>query len=137
MGNTNSLRWQQRLDSFGRALSRLEEACRKESYTRLELAGLVKTFEFTYELGWKVLKDLLLYQGQQTGTPREAVRGGFDAHYLNEQDCEIFLDAMDRRNKLAHIYEQRIAQEVEALIKQKYYPMFCRLQQTLEQQRTS
>ncbi len=56
-------RWELRLENFGKALSQLQKACDLEFYTDLERSGLVKTFEFSYELAWKTLKDLLAYEG--------------------------------------------------------------------------
>ena len=69
MTNTDERRWRQRLESFGAALARLDEACEQDSYTNLERAGLVQTFAFSYELGWKVLKDLLFHDGHDLNGP--------------------------------------------------------------------
>ena len=63
MSNSDERRWQQRLDNFGTALGQLTDACKRERYDNLERAGLIKTFEFCFELSWKVLKDLLYYEG--------------------------------------------------------------------------
>ena len=63
--NDNDLRWQQRLQNFTKAISQLEDACQLETYTDLERAGLVQIFEFTFELAWKTLKDLLQYEGYE------------------------------------------------------------------------
>ena len=59
MTNRDAMRWQQRLQNFGRALIRLETACAQQEYSELERAGLAQMFEFTLELAWKTLKDLL------------------------------------------------------------------------------
>ena len=63
MTNSSEARWHQRFENFENAILQLENACKKDNYSNLELAGLVRTFMFTYELSWKVLKDLLYYQG--------------------------------------------------------------------------
>ncbi len=44
------IRWIQRHKNWGKTLQRLETACRQNSFTDLELAGLIKMFEFTLEL---------------------------------------------------------------------------------------
>ena len=135
MSNTDETRWKQRLSNFGKALSRLDEACRKDSYTDLELAGLVQTFASCYELGWKVLKDLLFYEGFDLKIPREIIRKGFEAGYLSENDAEIFLDAVSNRNTLSHVYNEEVAQKAETLIRNDYHPMLGRLYSTLERRR--
>ena len=137
MSNADEGRWRLRLDSFGAALARLDEACEQASYTDLERAGLIQTFIFSRELGWKVLKDLLSYEGHDANSPREAVRKGFEAGYLDEDDCETFLDAIGRRNMLSHAYGDEMAREAEALIKGRYHPMLRRLRRRLERRRES
>lgn len=126
-------RWRQRLENFGSALAQLDKACMQDSYTDLERAGLVQTFVFSYELGWKVLKDLLRYEGHDSSTPREVIRKSFEAGYIGEEDCETFLDALGRRNLLTHTYSDALAQSAESLIKRRYHPMLYRLWQKLEQ----
>lgn len=102
MSNTDEIRWHQRLDNFGKAMAQLKAACNQEEYSDLERAGLVQMFEFSFELAWKVLKDLLFYEGFDAGTPRAVIRTAFTAGYLSEDDSEVFLDALDKRNLLSH-----------------------------------
>lgn len=131
MSNYDEIRWKQRFENFSKALKQLQTACEQNSYNDLELAGLVQTFMFTYELGWKVLKDLLYYEGYELNTPRAVIRQSFEASYLDETDTECFLEALENRNRLSHIYDNAIAEEVKTLIKEKFHPMLHNLHQTL------
>ena len=131
MSSTDETRWKQRLASFGLALAQLNEACAQESYSNLERAGLVKTFEFCFELSWNVLKDLLFYEGYEEKVPRSAIRRSFEVDYIDEQDCELLLEALEKRNILSHAYRQSAALEAEALIKDRYHPVLVRLHATL------
>ena len=131
MSNSDERRWQQRLEIFGTALVQLTDACDRERYDYLELAGLIKTFEFCFELSWKVLKDLLFYEGQDVKTPRAVIRKSFEVDYIDESDCETLLDALDKRNLLSHIYLLDVTQEAETLIKDLYHPVLLRLHRTL------
>ena len=97
----------------------------------------MQTFVFSYELGWKVLRDLLLYDGYDPNSPRDVIRQGFEAEYLDEDDCETFLDTVGRRNLLTHTYRDETAREAEASIKNRYHPMLRRLHQALERKRTA
>ena len=128
MSNSGEIRWRQRLESFGQAFLQLKEACAQASYTNLERAGLVQTFMFTNELAWKAMKDLLFHEGHDVNSPRAVIRQGFQTSYLSENDCEILLDALEKRNMSSHIYQKDIALEAEALIKDRYHPVLVRLQ---------
>ena len=131
MSNSDEIRWKQRLENFGKAISQLTSACDLEEYTKLEQAGLIKTFEFSFELSWKVLKDLLYYEGYEVNGPRAIIRKGFESGYVNEYDCEILLDALEKRNLLSHAYREVTAQEAATLIKDTYYFVLLRLYETL------
>lgn len=135
LGRTSAERWVQRLASFGAALARLDEACAKDSYTDLERAGLVQTFMFTYELGWKTLRDLLSHLGFTVNSPRDTIRQAFEAGYLDADDCEALLRALDNRNRLSHVYSGEEARDAEALIKGEYHEALGRLHLRLERSR--
>ena len=136
MSNSDERRWQQRLDTFGTALAQLTSACDRERYDHLQLAGLIKTFEFSFELSWKVLKDLLFYEGHDVKAPRAVIRKSFEVDYIGESDCETLLDALDKRNLLSHAYVLDVAEEAETLIKERYHPVLLRLYQALDSKRT-
>ena len=132
MSSTDETRWKQRLQSFGVALENLSEACAQDSYSNLERAGLVKTFEFCFELSWNVLKDLLFYEGYEEKVPRSTIRRSFEVDYIDEQDCELLLEALEKRNILSHAYRKNAALEAESLIKDRYHPVLVKLHATLQ-----
>ena len=122
MSNTDDIRWQQRLENFGKILTKLDSACQQDTYSELERAGLIQMFEMTFELAWKCLKDLLFVEGFDEKSPNSAIRRSFELEYLSEDDCETFLNALKNRNLLIHTYEERIAKEALLLIKGTYLP---------------
>ena len=135
MSNSDETRWMQRLESFESALSRLTDACAIADYSDLERVGLVQTFEFSFELAWNTLKDLLFFEGYDEKVPRSIIRRSFEAGYLAEDDSEALLDALDKRNLLSHTYRKELALEAEALIKNRYHPALLRLHDTLNARR--
>jgi nucleotidyltransferase substrate binding protein (TIGR01987 family) len=137
MSNTDEIRWKQRLANFNKAMSQLDAACEEDEYSDLERAGLVKTFEFSFELAWKTLKDLLFYEGYEENTPRDVLRRAFEAGYLDEAAAETALDALDKRNLLSHTYNEKTAQEAVDLIKDRYAPMLQALLARLQEKRAS
>lgn len=135
MSNSDEIRWQQRLENFGKALKQLEAGCAQTQFSDLERAGLVQVFSFTFELGWKTLKDLLYYEGFDTKSPRETIRQAFQAGYLDEANTETFLDALQQRNLLAHIYDKEKSLKAEDLIRNQYAPVLQSLYATLNGRR--
>ena len=135
MSNLDEARWMQRLESFESALSQLTDACAITEYSDLERAGLVQTFEFSFELAWNTLKDLLFFEGYDEKVPRSIIRKSFEAGYLGEDDSEALLDALDKRNLLSHTYRKELALEAEALIRNSYHPALLQLRATLNERR--
>ena len=87
-------------------------------------------------MAWNVLKDLLFYEGHDVKVPRAVLRKSFEVDYVNENDCETLLDALDKRNLLSHTYWSDVALEAETLIREHYYPVLLRLYRTLDARRT-
>ena len=83
------VRWLQRLDNYRRALATLERAlttAANRELSELEQQGLVKAFEFTYELAWNTLRDLLRSRGNSTVIlgSRDAIRKAFSTGLIDD-----------------------------------------------------
>ncbi|MCK5035402.1 MAG: HI0074 family nucleotidyltransferase substrate-binding subunit [Candidatus Sabulitectum sp.] len=133
MNTIDETRWQQRFDHFARALTQLKLACGKKEFSVLERAGLIQIFGYTFELSWKTLKDLLLYEGYDLKSPRQVIRKSFELAFVSEENCELFLNALLKRNLLSHTYEEETALEAERLITNYYYPLLTAIHNQLEQ----
>jgi len=75
------MRWQQRFSNYKRALAQLEFFVEPPARNEREQQGLIKAFEYTFELAWNTLRDLLRSQVNTTllgsrDTLREAFRLG-------------------------------------------------------------
>jgi len=117
-------RWLLRFENFEKAFSRLQSALKvTEEHPNDELfqAGLIQTYEFTFELAWKTLKDYLEAEGFDVPSPRKTIRQAFQAGYL--KDGEDWLKALDDRNRTAHAYGESLAKQVIADIRNKYEPI--------------
>jgi hypothetical protein len=53
------VRWQQRFSNYRRALEQLEGFFEPSTLNEREQQGLIKVFEYTFELAWNTLRDLL------------------------------------------------------------------------------
>lgn len=118
---SNENRWLQRLQNLNKAFKRLEDACDQDDYSELEVAGLVQTYEFTFELCWKTLKDKLTFEGYEVNSPREVIKKAFEMSLLT--DVDQWLEALESRNLFSHTYDSAIAEQAIALIKEKLEPM--------------
>jgi nucleotidyltransferase substrate binding protein (TIGR01987 family) len=121
--NGNPERWKQRLQNLKKAQARLSRACSQDSYNELELAGLVQTFEFSFELTWKTLKDLLEFEGFDVASPRSVIRTALEAKHLTSTQTETLLEALVKRNLLAHTYDEENVLEAQKLIIKSYAPV--------------
>ncbi len=118
---------------LAKATERLKEAL-NEKETEIAIDGTLHRFEFTFELAWKTMKDLMEYNGiiETTGSPREVLRTAFQ-HGLIE-DGETWIDMMLDRNKLSHLYDEETSRKIYKDIKEKYIVLIEKLNEELEKQ---
>lgn len=135
MSNTDEIRWQQRFDNFQKAFLLLQEALEDKpihEYSKLEQEGIIQRFEYTFELAWKTLKDKLFYEGYDEKTPRGVIRRAFEVGFISEEDTEIWLDSLNKRNILSHTYDENAAREALEAIRGSYYPVIRQVYQALK-----
>ncbi len=123
--NADDIRWQQRLQNYARALSRLQSAVELSNsrpLTDLEQQGLIQAFEFTHELAWNVMKDYLHSLGQtQLMASRDSTRAAFKAGLIHEG--ETWMDMILSRNLSSHTYNQETANLISSRTSERYLPL--------------
>lgn len=78
MDNRKDIRWKQRFANYQKALAQLSKFVEKNNLNELEEQGVIKAFEYTYELAWNVMKDYYEYQGEKDiQGSRDAIRLAF------------------------------------------------------------
>ena len=117
----NEVRWHQRLQNFEKALGQLTEFVELPSLNKFEKQGFVQCFEYTFELAWKTLKDFLESQGHVINSPRMAIQVSFQSQLI--EDGHAWLEALQKRNLMAHTYSEELIEEAERLIRYEYYPL--------------
>ena len=135
----NDIRWLQRFDNYKKALNELREAVelfRQRELSKLEKQGVIQAFEYTHELGWKVLKDFLTDKGIMglIGS-KDATREAFKQELI--ADGDLWKDMIKKRNLTSHTYEQVLAEEVFTAITTQFYAAFVALEQTLDKLNTN
>lgn len=121
------IRWQQRYNQFAKAFALLQQAMAIENLNVIERAGLIKYFEMTFELAWKLLKEFEESEGFVVKSPREAIKYAFKANYLKEGHA--WIEALEDRNLTTHTYNEETALLVIDKIRKVYYPLLQELQQ--------
>lgn len=123
----NIPRWEQRLDSYHKALARLAEivgASKKRALNEFERDGLVQRFEFTHELSWKLMKAYAEYQGfDGIGGSRDATRKAFEMSLIS--DGQSWMDMIKSRNETSHNYDVSMADDVVDSIINRFYPLLA------------
>ncbi|MEL6602609.1 MAG: nucleotidyltransferase substrate binding protein [Cyanobacteria bacterium J06614_10] len=129
--SNSDIRWQQRLNSYQRALNQLTKFIEKGTLSELEEQGFIKSFEYTYELAWKLLKDYLDFQGEQSiyGS-RDAIRLAFNRNLITNGD--IWMDMIKSRNLTIHAYNLDTAKAVADDITHHYFSLFKDLSTTMQ-----
>jgi hypothetical protein len=117
------IRWRQRFQNLQFAYAQLQHALQvnaQDPQDDLIQMAVIKAFEMTFELSWKVLKDFLEYQGRSVKLPREVIKQAYADDVL--KDGDIWIAMLDERNLMAHVYDQARAQLAIARISQQYFP---------------
>lgn len=129
---TADIRWQQRFSNYRKALAQLETFFQPPALNDREQQGLIKAFEYTFELAWNTLRDLLRSQGNATllgsrDTLREAFRLGLI------EDGERWMQMIQDRNLTSHTYNKPTAEAIVANISDGYMRCFQQLQDRLSE----
>lgn len=127
------IRWRQRFSNYQKALSKLQEVIKQseeDPLSELETEGLIQRFEYTYELSWKTLQDLLHSKGylEITG-PNPVISQSFKDGII--KDGEAWKKMKVAREMTSHTYNSEIAEEISESIIDLFYTLLKDLETTL------
>ncbi len=129
------IHWQQRFISYNKVFHQLEKFIADENLNEMETQGLIKSFEYTYELAWKTLQDLLKDKGYKDVTgPKPVIKQSFQDGYI--ADGEAWMRMHESRNLTSHTYDEETAGEIVEKIRSEYFFLLKNLRKTLEGQQT-
>ena len=125
------IRWQQRFSNYNRALAQLETFADPPALNEREQQGLIKAFEYTFELAWNRLRDLLRSQGDTTllGS-RDTLREAFRLSLIDAGESWMLM--IQDRNLTSHSYNRATADAIAAQVLNNYLPCFQQLSQRLK-----
>ena len=124
-----------KFENFCKAVKNLEEGSKiSEPLSLIEQTGMIKLFEICFEQTWKVLKEILEMQGlnpNNFATPKKIFSLSYSAGILPEE--EVWIEILEDRNILSHVYDADKVQDTIEKIKKKYLPAFQNLQKILQE----
>jgi nucleotidyltransferase substrate binding protein (TIGR01987 family) len=129
------IRWKQRFSNYKKALPHLNgavDAAKTRTLSDLEQQGLVKAFEFTFELAWNVMKDFLTMQGI-TGIigSKDAVRYALKAELISAG--EVWMRMINDRNRSSHTYDESTKESLVRHIVEAYRGEFAAFAAKMEE----
>ena len=127
------IRWKQRFANYSKALKQLESAVNKYADTEIDIIkeGIVQRFEFTHELAWKLMQDILQEEGfTDIIGSRTATKTAFNRNLIN--DGETWLEMIKSRNITVHTYDEKILSQEFKKIVVLYLPLFIQFKQRVE-----
>lgn len=119
-----------KFDNYCRNLKVLSKAEAEDLENEFIISGIIDKFFIQFELGWKVLKELMRYEGRSvanSGSPREIIKAAYTIYDFLEE--ETWLSMLRARNDLTHLYDGEAAKAMVGRILQSYIPAFRKLQE--------
>ena len=117
-----------KFDNFVSHIDVLAKAKDEDLENEFIISGIIDKFSIQFELGWKVLKELLKYEGRSvsnTGSPREILKASYAVYDFIEED--IWLSMLKSRNDMTHIYDGEAAKRLVNTILNSYIPAFLKM----------
>ena len=118
-------KFNRRFQSFCHSLDALTEARQRDFSDSFVLSGTSAKFSITFDLAWKVMKDILIQYyaitGFVAGSPREVLREAFQANLIAD---DAWMNMLKVRNELAHDYDCEIVKTHCHTIVEKYIDLF-------------
>lgn len=127
-------RYINRYRSFCKSLDILEQSCGADPEAKFVLGATAQAFNLTFDLSWKVMKDILVeyfaIQNFATGSPRETLRTAYGAGLISD---DLWLKMLQVRNILAHDYDGEVSLKYFNMIVTDFYQLFRKLDEQIHE----
>lgn len=121
-----------RYNTFCKSLQNLEKSLNANPEADFVLEGTVLNFSLTFDIAWKVMKDILIKKLEildfAVGSPRETLQQAFTNGLI---DDDQWLQMLKSGNQLAHDYDGTFAAEKFQDIIKVYYPLFKKFEENV------
>ena len=114
-----------RYHTFCQSLENLEKSRHADPKADFVLEGTVQNFNLTFDISWKVMKDILIKRMSvmdfAIGSPRETLQAAYMNGLIFDDE---WLKMLKVRNQLAHDYDGSLASEAFPLIISVFFVCF-------------
>ncbi len=114
-----------RYHTFCQSLENLEKSRHADPKADFVLEGTVQNFNLTFDISWKVMKDILIKRMSvmdfAIGSPRETLQAAYMNGLIFDDE---WLKMLKVRNQLAHDYDGSLASEAFPLIISVFFDCF-------------
>ena len=128
--------FKKKLLSFDKALQSFKEiysAYIKNPDQKISQMALIKSFELAFELSWKTLQSFFKSQGYvEVKSPKDIIKEAFNKDVIKEG--QLWIDMLDARNRLSHIYDESMFKEIIKKISKEYVQEIEKLYKKLEKE---
>ncbi len=118
-------RYINRYHTFCKCLDHLKKSRNANPNEDFVLEGTIMNFNLTFDIAWKVMKDILVKQLEildfAIGSPRDTLQQAFTNRLI---DDDKWMQMLRIRNQLAHDYDGSLATEEFEVIVNEYIPLF-------------
>jgi nucleotidyltransferase substrate binding protein (TIGR01987 family) len=127
-------KFMRRFESYKRSLASLSEARERDLNDSFVLSGTGAKFSITFDLAWKVMKDILIQHYAITnfvsGSPKEVLRASFGAGLIED---DAWMDMLGVRNELTHDYDGEVVAEHCQTIVDTYIDLMYEFRKKVEE----
>ncbi len=127
------VRFINRYHSYCASLAALEKAKGRDPEDEFVLSGTVQKFSLTFDISWKVMKDIIVkfhkIQSFAAGSPRETLRMAYSVGLIAD---DAWMKMLNLRNELSHDYDGSLASESFETITGEYIPLFQQFREEAE-----
>ena len=121
-----------RFEQYSSHLEVLQQAKSEDVENTFIVSGIIDKFFIQFELGWKLFKDLLRYEGRAEaaiGSPREIIKTAYKIYDFIDE--ERWIKMLSERYNLAHLYDEAEAKRLCTNILEEYIQEFEDIRQGL------
>lgn len=129
------IRWIQRFSNYRKALEKLADAIGEydDDMSELEKEGLIQRFEYTFELAWKTLQDLLFHRGYtDVKGPTPVLKQALADGYITKE--KLWRKMKEAREMTSHTYDEDRANEIVDRVALEFLNPLLELKKRLDEE---
>ncbi len=124
-----------KLDQAKKAFEKLRAVPKLRIEREILYEVSAKRFEYTYEVLWKAVRLFLLEEkGLECNSPMDCFKALYSVGLVDEETSKSLPGIVRMRNRIVHIYDFSLAEEVYMFIKETVIPSFERILRRIEEE---